>query len=146
MEEVSSLQMQSQQLLRRLEEYDYHLSLAGTAIAPPMAAKPANFSAAMKDLVEAHARIVGNDQRKARVKRVASMLPTTAPLLELRHIMELLGKPGVVKSEVRSLWGCFCLLFCLVFFGGRLTFCGGSSCSQCLHNHHSLFTDTIKWS
>ncbi len=84
LEEVSQLQMETLELMRRLEHYG--------GARPPAdqlrqgAQKHLDFGACFSDLVEAYGRLVGPGERERRTKHVTGLLPSAAPLHELRDI------------------------------------------------------------
>ncbi len=130
LDEVSSLQIQSQKLLRRLHEYNdavahveqhQHGDGANGAMPHTMNAaargKLANFTTLMRNLIEAYARIVGPDRRTARVERVASMLPSSIDVLELQQLLREggIGGSSVAEAVVRRICLGFCVLFVFVY-------------------------------
>jgi hypothetical protein len=84
LEEVSQLQLETLELLRRLEHY-------ASAPAPGEALrqgtrKHLDFGACFSDLLEAYGRLVGQGERERRARHVVSLLPSVAPLHELKDI------------------------------------------------------------
>ena len=103
LEEVSQLQLEALELLRRLEHY------AAPAPAPDEALrqgarKHLDFAACFSDVLEAYGRLVAQGERERRTRHVVGLLPSAAPLHELRDIS------AAAQGKLRSprVWCVYC--------------------------------------
>lgn len=87
--EVGELQLEALELMRKLQHYsdqDKQLQ-AQEAGGGRLQRKRLDFGAAFQDLVVAYGRLLGSDERRRHIQHVVSLLPSRAPLHELRDLV-----------------------------------------------------------